>query len=101
MYAHTKKYSYRRLLACTDGTTGDHSVYAAYKGCEIMYHVSTLLPFYPDDVQQVERKRHLGNDVCLIVFRDKGCAPFDPLVIKSQFNRSYQLASTNDVSVFF
>lgn len=28
-----------------------------------MYHVATLLPYQPDDLQRVERKRHLGNDV--------------------------------------
>ena len=38
---------------------------------------------------QVERKRHLGNDVVVIVFRESDCTePFDPLKIKSQFNRT-------------
>ncbi len=32
---------------------------------------------------QVERKRHLGNDIILIIFRDADCVgPFDPLIIK-------------------
>jgi hypothetical protein len=36
----------------------------------------------------VERKRHLGNDVVIIVFRDSDVTePFDPSAIKSQFNR--------------
>lgn len=37
-----------------------------------MFHVSTKLPFQPDDEQKVERKRHLGNDICVIVFNDTG-----------------------------
>jgi len=38
---------------------------------------------------KVERKRHLGNDVVLIIFREAGenNVPFNPKVIRSQFNR--------------
>lgn len=46
-----------------DGSTGEYSVYAKLAQFEIMFHVAPLLPHQPDDVQQVERKRHLGNDV--------------------------------------
>lgn len=49
-----------------------------------MFHVSTMLPYTPDDIQQVERKRHLGNDVVLVVFCD-GVTKFDPACISSQF----------------
>ena len=51
-----------------------------------MFHVSTLIPYTPGDQQQVERKRHLGNDIVVILFKE-GNTPFDPLVIRSQFNR--------------
>jgi hypothetical protein len=54
-----------------------------------MFHVSTLLPFFPKDDQQVERKRHLGNDVCVIIFKDSAATPFDPTSIKSEFNRNF------------
>jgi len=57
-----------------------------------MFHVSTLLPFFPDDPQQVERKRHLGNDVVLIIFREEPNEPFSPLTIRSQFNRKSCMA---------
>ena len=40
------------------------------KGIEIMFHVSALLPFQELDLQRVERKRHLGNDVVLIIFHE-------------------------------
>lgn len=55
-----------------------------------MFHVSTLIPFYPKDEQQVERKRHLGNDVVLIIFKE-GNEPVDPRLIYSQFNRKLNL----------
>jgi hypothetical protein len=34
-------------------TTGVESVYTEFRNQRIMYHVSTLLPFYPRDEQQV------------------------------------------------
>lgn len=52
---------------------------------EIMWHVATLLPFDPDNVQQLHRKRHLGNDLVIVVFTESD-APFDPTTFASQFN---------------
>lgn len=41
----------------------------------------------------MERKRHLGNDVVLIIFRERGNnTPFNPKVIRSQFNRTYSFS---------
>lgn len=51
-----------------------------------MFHVSTMLPFNPNDEQQVCKKRHIGNDVVVIIFKENNI-PFDPLCIRSQFNR--------------
>lgn len=51
-----------------------------------MFHVSTMLPFYPLDKQQVERKRHLGNDIVVIVYLEPG-AQFSPSIMTTQFNR--------------
>ena len=50
-----------------------------------MFHVSTLLPYVGNDDQQLERKRHLGNDVVLIIFKE-GNTPFSPKIIRSHFN---------------
>jgi len=46
------------------------------------------LPYFPNDPQQVERKRHLGNDVVVIVFND-GYDTFSPDVIHSEFNHVF------------
>ncbi len=32
-----------------------------------------MLPYQDLDKQQLERKRHLGNDVCMVIFRELGC----------------------------
>eukprot|EP01114_Cavostelium_apophysatum_P014803 TRINITY_DN3923_c0_g1_i2.p1 TRINITY_DN3923_c0_g1~~TRINITY_DN3923_c0_g1_i2.p1 ORF type:complete len:650 (+),score=151.74 TRINITY_DN3923_c0_g1_i2:227-2176(+) len=66
--------------------TGTSSIYTEHKGFEIMFHVSTMLPFNLKDEQQVERKRHIGNDVVLIVFKESADDVFTPANINSQFN---------------
>ncbi|KAK3825550.1 MAG: hypothetical protein J3Q66DRAFT_263335, partial [Benniella sp.] len=67
------------------GEAGEYSYYDTWgDGFEIMYHVSTLLPYNTGDRQQIQRKRHIGNDIVCIVFVD-GDQPFIPNGIKSQF----------------
>eukprot|EP01119_Soliformovum_irregulare_P000061 TRINITY_DN10051_c0_g2_i1.p1 TRINITY_DN10051_c0_g2~~TRINITY_DN10051_c0_g2_i1.p1 ORF type:complete len:145 (+),score=35.87 TRINITY_DN10051_c0_g2_i1:148-582(+) len=59
-----------------------------------MFHVSTLLPFQPDDLQRVERKRHLGNDIVCIIFND-GDQPFDPLCLTTHFTNVFIVISVD------
>ncbi|KAI8838115.1 hypothetical protein BC829DRAFT_371413 [Chytridium lagenaria] len=65
--------------------TGLHSVYTKWQGYEIMFHVSTLLPFNEKDKQQLERKRHIGNDIVMIVFQDSQ-TPYQLSTITSHQN---------------
>lgn len=58
-----------------DGGTGEHSIYTEFQGLEIMFHVATYIPFSPNDRQQVARKRHLGNDIAVVLFKDIGKIP--------------------------
>lgn len=37
---------------------------------------------------QIERKRHLGNDIVMIIFQE-GEQPFSPDAITSEFNRMW------------
>lgn len=46
-----------------------------------------MLPYFPKDTQQVERKRHLGNDVVMIIFKENSDDVFSPQIMASQFNR--------------
>lgn len=60
---------YRGGLDTTHNQTGVESVYTRYKSREIMFHVSTLLPFTVGDPQQLQRKRFVGNDIVSIIFQ--------------------------------
>ena len=68
--------------------TGTESVFETYLDYEIMFHVSTLLPYSNSDGQQLARKRHIGNDIVAIVFQDRP-TPFSPEIISSQFLHAY------------
>lgn len=57
-----------------------------------------MLPYQAHDPQRVERKRHLGNDVVLIIFNESN-SPFDPCEIHSHFNRN--TSSIIVISCFF
>ena len=69
--------------------TGKESVYTVYAGHEVMYHVSTMLPHSKDNPQQLERKRHIGNDIVNIIYTDDPTVldTFNPNCIRSQFTR--------------
>ena len=66
-----------------------------------MWHVPTMMPFFPDDPQQVfresnsssrmidslwqlERKKHVGNDRAVVIFRDPGGDPIPPNIVHSK-----------------
>nr|CAD7462843.1 unnamed protein product [Timema tahoe] len=87
---------YRGGLDVKGDMTGKHSVYTIYEGHEVMFHVSTMLPYSKDNRQQVERKRHIGNDIVNIVFLDGGPTQmnhFNPSFIKSQFTHVFSLVT--------
>ncbi|XP_039194628.1 rap1 GTPase-activating protein 1-like isoform X2 [Crotalus tigris] len=79
---------FRGGLDVTRGQTGTESVYTNFRGKEIMFHVSTMLPFTEGDAQQLQRKRHIGNDIVAIVFQDEN-TPFVPDMIASNFLHAY------------
>lgn len=78
-------------LLSTGDMTGKESIYTVYAGHEVMYHVSTMLPHSKDNPQQLERKRHIGNDIVNIIYTDDPSLleSFNPNCIKSQFTRQY------------
>ncbi|XP_056408493.1 GTPase-activating Rap/Ran-GAP domain-like protein 3 isoform X2 [Hyla sarda] len=88
---------YRGGLDTKNDTTGTHSVYTVYQGHEIMFHVSTMLPYSRDNKQQVERKRHIGNDIVTIVFQEgeESSPSFKPSMIRSHFTHIFALVRYN------
>uniref|UniRef100_A0A8C6V284 RAP1 GTPase activating protein n=1 Tax=Neogobius melanostomus TaxID=47308 RepID=A0A8C6V284_9GOBI len=79
---------FRGGLDVTHGQTGTESVYCNYRNKEVMFHVSTKLPYTDGDTQQLQRKRHIGNDIVAIVFQEEN-TPFVPDMIASNFLHAY------------
>eukprot|EP00038_Savillea_parva_P010207 m.188609 g.188609 ORF g.188609 m.188609 type:complete len:1072 (-) comp17494_c0_seq1:197-3412(-) len=80
---------YRGGLDVSSGHTGSESYVAEHEGAELMFHVSTLLPFVDNDEQQLQRKRHLGNDLVCVVFQEEGSEPLDPRWFHSKFQKVF------------
>ncbi|CDQ77893.1 unnamed protein product [Oncorhynchus mykiss] len=75
---------FRGGLDVYHGQTGNDAVFTSFHGREIMFHVSTKLPFTEGDTQQLQRKRHIGNDIVAVVYQE-GHTPFLSDVIGSHF----------------
>lgn len=95
-----KSFSYfhdftRKFHYFSGDMTGKESYYTVYAGHEVMYHVSTMLPYSKDNPQQLERKRHIGNDIVNIIYTDDPSAvdTFNPNCIRSQFTRKLRKIS--------
>ena len=86
---------YKAGLCTKNDSTGLYSIYASHEEREIMFHVSTLLPFTPNNRQQLPRKRHIGNDIVTVVFQEPGALPFIPN-IKSQFQHVFIVVRVNN-----
>ncbi|XP_008576942.1 PREDICTED: signal-induced proliferation-associated protein 1 [Galeopterus variegatus] len=88
--------SYRAQLDTKTDSTGTHSVYTTYRDHEIMFHVSTMLPYTPNNQQQLLRKRHIGNDIVTIVFQEPGSKPFCPTTIRSHFQHVFLVVRVHE-----
>uniref|UniRef100_A0A4W6DLL0 Signal-induced proliferation-associated 1 like 2 n=1 Tax=Lates calcarifer TaxID=8187 RepID=A0A4W6DLL0_LATCA len=80
---------YRAQLDTTGDSTGSHSVYTTFREFELMFHVSTLLPYTANDTQQVLRKRHIENNTVTVIFQEPNAPPFSPRNIRSHFQHVF------------
>ncbi|KAI7896865.1 uncharacterized protein EV154DRAFT_410789 [Mucor mucedo] len=76
---------YAAGLDTKTGESGEISYASSWRDHEIMYHVAPLMPSREQDVQQIHRKRYIGNDIVCIVFMEGKNQKFDPNSIRSQF----------------
>lgn len=76
---------------------GDLAIYEVFKEREIMFHVSTMLPYTDGDPQQLQRKRHIGNDIVAIVFQESN-TPFSPDMIASHFLHAFIVVQPLDAN---
>ncbi|XP_034542735.1 rap1 GTPase-activating protein 1 isoform X1 [Notolabrus celidotus] len=86
---------FRGGLDVTHGQTGTESVYTTFHNKDIMFHVSTKLPYTEGDSQQLQRKRHIGNDIVAIVFQEEN-TPFVPDMIQSNFLHAYAVVQVEN-----
>ncbi|KAM3829582.1 signal-induced proliferation-associated 1-like protein 3 isoform 2-T2 [Vipera latastei] len=80
---------YAAQLDTKTDSTGTHSLYTTYQGYEVMFHVSTMLPYTPNNRQQLLRKRHIGNDIVTVIFQEPGALPFTPQNVRSHFQHVF------------
>uniref|UniRef100_A0A8C2JB43 Rap1 GTPase-activating protein 2-like n=1 Tax=Cyprinus carpio TaxID=7962 RepID=A0A8C2JB43_CYPCA len=88
-------FRFRGGLDVSHGQTGSQSVYTVFRGQELMFHISTKLPYTEGDIQQVQRKRHIGNDIVAAVFQEEA-TPFVPDMIASNFLHAYILVQVEN-----
>ncbi|XP_018359935.1 PREDICTED: rap1 GTPase-activating protein 1-like isoform X1 [Trachymyrmex cornetzi] len=86
---------YRGGLDTRHGQTGDSAVYEVFRGREVLFHVASLLPYSPGDSQQLQRKRHIGNDIVAIIFQEES-TPFSPDMIASHFLHAFIVVQVID-----
>uniref|UniRef100_A0A8C2XER5 Rap-GAP domain-containing protein n=1 Tax=Cyclopterus lumpus TaxID=8103 RepID=A0A8C2XER5_CYCLU len=86
---------FRGGLDVAHGQTGSQSVYTVHRQQEIMFHISTKLPFTEGDAQQLQRKRHIGNDIVAVVFQEEA-TPFVPDMIASNFLHAFILVQVEE-----
>uniref|UniRef100_A0A8C4RB57 Signal induced proliferation associated 1 like 3 n=1 Tax=Erpetoichthys calabaricus TaxID=27687 RepID=A0A8C4RB57_ERPCA len=87
---------YAAQLDTKTDSTGTHSLYTTYQDYEIMFHVSTMLPYTPNNRQQLLRKRHIGNDIVTIIFQEPGALPFTPQSIRSHFQHVFVIVHVHN-----
>ncbi|XP_069764284.1 signal-induced proliferation-associated 1-like protein 3 isoform X2 [Narcine bancroftii] len=87
---------YAAQLDTKTGSTGTHSLYTTYQDYEIMFHVSTMLPYTPNNRQQLLRKRHIGNDIVTVIFQEPGALPFTPKSVRSHFQHVFVIVRVNN-----
>ena len=72
---------------------GEHTVVNKFSqdNIEIVFHVAPYLPFMETNDQQLDKKRHIGNDVVIMIFKEYNGTP-EPIDIesfKTQFNHCF------------
>ncbi|KER25977.1 hypothetical protein T265_14093, partial [Opisthorchis viverrini] len=58
-----------------------------FAGFDVMFLVSTMLPFQNNTEDQILRKRHIGNSSVTIVFQEEGAPAFEVDSIVSRFQQ--------------
>jgi len=77
-------------------TTGEYSYHTEVGGgIQIMYHVCPMIPYLANDPS---RKRYIGNDVVVIIFKEGRDEIFNPNIMHSQFNHIFVVVEKVNVN---
>ena len=69
-------------------TTGVTAPYFANSILEVIFHEITSMPTSQTDLQQIHKKRHVGNDIVHIIYSEH-TGDYAPTTITSQFNDAH------------
>uniref|UniRef100_A0A5K4F030 Rap-GAP domain-containing protein n=1 Tax=Schistosoma mansoni TaxID=6183 RepID=A0A5K4F030_SCHMA len=72
-------------------STGLETYVTEFRGTNIVFLVSTLLPYEPNKTEQLARKRHIGNSSVTFIFVEEDAMPFQPDTIISGFQKVFIL----------
>jgi len=67
------------------GQHGKHFIYFGDNDVEVAFHVATRMPTSDSDVQQLNKKKHIGNDFVHVVWSESK-RDYRPMCISSEFN---------------
>lgn len=77
---------YNGKLDVKKNFNGPQSIYFSDSLVEAMFHVPTMMPTRENDAQQIQKKKHVGNDNVCIVWNENLDIPWNTGTIVSQFN---------------
>jgi hypothetical protein len=80
--------SHKGFLGGLDATCGSSAPYWANASYEVIFHCATRMPTIDTDPQQIQKKRHVGNDIVHIIWSEH-CRDYHPATITSQFNDAH------------
>ncbi|EAY15394.1 Rap/ran-GAP family protein [Trichomonas vaginalis G3] len=93
--------SYCGKLDTIENRNGVQSLYFTDKRLETMFHVSTMMPTKQGDSQQIQKKKHVGNDNSLVVWNENIDIPWNTATIVSQFNDHHVVVFPLSDSLYF
>ncbi|TPP60447.1 Signal-induced proliferation-associated 1 protein 2, partial [Fasciola gigantica] len=80
---------YTAGLDTKTNTTGLETYVSEFHGFSVTFLVSTMLPFHKTAVEQVGRKRHVGNSSVTFIFQEPDALPFAVDSIVSRFQQVF------------
>eukprot|EP01122_Echinamoeba_exundans_P008864 TRINITY_DN3020_c0_g1_i2.p1 TRINITY_DN3020_c0_g1~~TRINITY_DN3020_c0_g1_i2.p1 ORF type:complete len:1064 (+),score=240.87 TRINITY_DN3020_c0_g1_i2:630-3821(+) len=87
---------YKGGLDVKKDVSGTHAITASVDDTNVIFHVASMIPLDKDPEQSLlERKRHIGNDVVVVIFKE-GPQQLDPSVWRSQFNHVFVVVSKDE-----